>query len=153
MPQSPQAATVTCVHSTSMYSVQLNAKKKMLAEMEAEIKRQNLRPVIVPLKVGQVCLAISKGRWLRAEVLPDGQALFFDYGHRQPLVGNGMQLEKHLEDIEPAAVICRAPPHLGDLTEGDSVLVQLSSAEGNRILALSSEEVGVSFVLIEIQLL
>lgn len=129
-----------------MYSVQLNVKKAMLADLEEEIKRQKLRSIIVPLKVGQVCLAKSNGQWLRAEVLPDGQALFFDYGHREPLVGNGMQLEAHLGDIEPAAVICRALPHLKNLVEGDSVLVQLSCVEGNRILALSSEEVG-SFIV------
>lgn len=150
VPQLPQTATVTCVHSTSMYSVQLNSKKAMLDDLAAEIKKQKLRPVVAPLKAGQVCLVSSDGQWMRAEVLSDGQALFFDYGHRAPLNGNGMHLEKRLADIAPAAVICRAPSHLEKLVEGDLVLVQLSSVEGNRIIALSSEEVGfpndISFI-------
>ncbi|XP_059471427.1 uncharacterized protein LOC132194272 [Neocloeon triangulifer] len=132
-------ATVTHVQSSTMAFVQLDSRKNWLSRLEAEINDlKPFRPVDNSLHVGGVYLSQDNGRWLRAEVLPDGKALFLDYGHRG-LLGRVCHLPEHLKIEEPAAKLCLIPNDMRGLSEGSKVLVALSD-DKNEIIRFSSEE-------------
>jgi len=141
-----QLATISYVQSSSMYFVRLTAKEAKYAQLEAEIAKKPLQLEEDPLKEGDVCLAQFKGHWARAEVLPGGQCLFFDYGSRGPLE-KAMHLQQHLRDIESAAILCWASPDLQGLAVGVSVQVQLSG-NSNKIVGLASEMVFKSIIFL-----
>jgi hypothetical protein len=137
-----QMAKVSHVQSRSICFVRLVSKESDYAKLDECIGKKPVCPEEIPLQVGETCLGLFEGQWRRAEVLPGGQALFFDYGHRT-LLQEKMHLEAHLKDIPPAAVLCLVPPELSELKEGDVVNVQLSH-NGNKVLCLAANSVSNS---------
>ncbi|CAB3371907.1 Hypothetical predicted protein [Cloeon dipterum] len=141
LPEGVELGTVTYVQSSSLVYVRLASRDAEFAKLQAQIDQEAQNARSEPLDGEKMCLAFSKGHWMRAEILPGGRALFIDVGHRGSL-GEVRRMSSDLKHKAAATLLCLAPANLEGLKEGCRVHVKIT-ADGNKIVGLAASQEGM----------
>ncbi|XP_065352041.1 uncharacterized protein LOC135947248 isoform X2 [Cloeon dipterum] len=141
VPEGVELGTVTYVQSSSLVYVRLTSRDAEFAKLQAQIDQEAQNARSEQLDGEKMCLAFSKGHWMRAEILPGGRALFIDVGHRGSL-GEVRRMSSDLKHKAAATLLCLAPANLEGLKEGCRVHVKIT-ADGNKIVGLAASQEGM----------